>query len=166
MADFSFDIVSEYDKAEMNNVFDQTQREITSRYDFKNTNVELSWLDSDKSGIKIIGESQYHLDTVVDIYRKKLSLRGQSVKSIDLEAHKPIESGFKFTWEIPFKTGISQDKAKKITLLIREHYPKVKSQIQGDAVRVFSAKKDDLQSVMNLIRSQELDYPVNFNNFR
>ena len=87
MADFSFDIVSEFDKAEMNNVFDQAQREINNRYDFKSANVVLEWLDSDKSGIKITGENQYHLDAIVDIFRKKLSLRKQSVNTLDLEAN-------------------------------------------------------------------------------
>jgi uncharacterized protein YajQ (UPF0234 family) len=166
MADSSFDIVSEYDKAEMNNVFDQAQREINSRYDFKSANITLEWLDGDKTGIKIIGENQYQLDAIVDILRKKLSLRGQSLKVLDLETNKPIESGFKISWEIPFKKGLNQEKAKKVTLLIRESFPKVKTQIQGDAVRVTSAKKDDLQQVMALLRSTDFDHPLSFNNFR
>ncbi len=166
MADFSFDIVSEFDKAEMNNVFDQTQREISNRYDFKSANINLEWLDSDKSGIKIIGENQYQLDVIVDIFRKKLSLRGQSLKTLDLDANKPNESNFKVSWGVPFKKGLNQEKAKQISSLIRESFPKVKVQIQGDAVRVFSAKKDDLQSVMALLRSNDLDYPLSFNNFR
>jgi uncharacterized protein YajQ (UPF0234 family) len=166
MADFSFDVVSEFDKAEMNNVFDQSQREINNRYDFKSANVVLEWLDNDKSGIKITGENQYHLDAVVDIFRKKLALRNQSIKTLDLEANKPDESNFKMTWKIPFKNGLNQEKSKAITLLIRQSFPKVKTQIQGDAVRVSSAKKDDLQKVMALLRSQDFDYPISFNNFR
>ena len=166
MADFSFDIVSEFDKAEMNNVFDQAQREINNRYDFKSANAVLEWLDSDKSGIKITGENQYHLDAIVDIFRKKLSLRKQSVKTLDLEANKPEASNFKISWKVPFKNGLNQEKAKAMTQLIRESFPKIKTQIQGDAVRVTSTKKDDLQLVMSLIRSKDFDYPVSFNNFR
>ncbi|HEY5268358.1 MAG TPA: YajQ family cyclic di-GMP-binding protein [Candidatus Saccharimonadales bacterium] len=166
MADFSFDIVSEYDKAEMNNVFDQSQREINNRYDFKSANIVLEWLDGDKTGIKIIGENQYQLDAIVDIFRKKLSLRGQNLKTLDIEINKPNESNFKISWEIPFKKGLNQEKAKQITSLIRETFPKTKTQIQGDAVRVSSAKKDDLQSVMALLRTKDFDYPLSFNNFR
>jgi uncharacterized protein YajQ (UPF0234 family) len=166
MADFSFDIVSEFDKAEMNNVYDQTQREIGNRYDFKAANLILEWLDGDKTGIKIVAENQYQLDAVIDIFRKKLSLRGQSLKVLDTEANNPIEASFKMTWSVPFKKGLSQDKSKQITSLIRESFPKTKTQIQGDAVRVSSAKKDDLQSVMTLLRSTEFDFPLSFNNFR
>lgn len=166
MADFSFDIVSEFDKAEMNNVFDQAQREISNRYDFKTANISLDWIEADKSGLKIIAENQYQLDAVIDILRKKLSLRGQSLKVLDTEANKPIEASFKLTWSVPFKKGLSQDKSKKITSLIRESFPKIKTQIQGDAVRVSSAKKDDLQFVMSLLRTAEFDFPVSFNNFR
>ena len=166
MADYSFDIVSEFDKAEMNNVFDQTLREIGTRYDFKSANIIFEWLDSDKTGIKIIAENQYQLDTIVDIFRKKLSLRGQSLKVLDLDANKPIEVSFKMTWNIPFKKGLNQEKAKQVTSLIRESFPKVKTQIQGDAVRVSAAKKDDLQSVMALLRTNDFDYPLSFNNFR
>ena len=166
MADSSFDIVSEFDKAEMNNVFDQSQREIGNRYDFKSANISLEWLDNDKTGIKIIGENQYQLDAVVYIFRKKLSLRGQSLKTLDVDANKPNESNFKISWEIPFKKGLNQEKAKSISSLIRQSFPKVKVQTQGDAVRVFSSKKDDLQSVMALLKVNDFDYPLSFNNFR
>lgn len=166
MADFSFDIVSDYDKAEMNNVYDQSQREIINRYDFKSANVNLEWLNSDKTGIKITADGKYYVDAVVDIFNKKLALRQQSVKILDLEANKPVESGFKVTWEIPFKKGITQENAKKLTLSIREKVPKAKAQIQGDAIRVFSSKKDDLQAIMAIIRTMDLEYPVSFNNFR
>lgn len=165
MGNFSFDIVSEFDKAEMNNVFDQAQREIASRYDFKGTPAELDWLD-DKKGIKVIGNGEWQIDSILDIYRKKLATRGMSQKVLDTS--KDItESNLKTTKEVPFKAGLDQDKAKVITKLIREDYPKVKPQIQGGAVRVMSNSKDDLQAVMNLIRSREdLDFPVSFTNYR
>jgi uncharacterized protein YajQ (UPF0234 family) len=164
MANFSFDIESDYDKAEMNNVFDQSNREIESRYDFKGTPAALEWLD-DKKGMKITGNGEWQIDAVLDIVRKKLASRGQSQKVLDT-SKDPVESNLKTTKEVPFKQGLDQEKAKQLTKLIRDGYPKVKPQIQGDAVRVMSNSKDDLQAVMQLVRSTELDYPVNFTNFR
>lgn len=164
MAQFSFDIVSEYDKAEMNNVFDQAQREISSRYDFKGTPAELSWLE-DKAGIKVTGSGDWQIDAILDIVRKKLASRGQSQKILDT-SKEIIESNLKATQEVPFIEGLDQDKAKQLTKLIRDSYPKVKTQIQGDTVRVMSGSKNDLQAVMQLLRSKDLPYPVNFTNFR
>lgn len=164
MAQFSFDIVSEYDKAEMNNVFDQAQREIASRYDFKGTPAELDWLQ-DKSGLKVIGSGEWQIDAILEIVRKKLATRNQSQKVLDT-SKEVVESNLKASKEVPFIQGLDQDKAKHISKLIREEYPKVKTQIQGDAVRVMSGSKDDLQAVMQLIRSADLNYPLNFTNFR
>lgn len=165
MGQFSFDIVSEYDKAEMNNVFDQTVREITSRYDFKGTAAAIEWLDSDKTGLKITGDSQYQLDSIIEVVRKKLATRGQSQKVLDI-SKEPTTSNFKTTWEVPFKKGIEQDKAKKITSLLRDNYPKAKAQIQGDTVRVTSNSKDELQAIMQLLKAQDLDFPISFTNYR
>lgn len=164
MATFSFDIVSEYDKAEMNNVFDQAQRELEQRYDFKGTPAALEWLD-DKKGLKITGSGAWQVDTIIEIVRKKLAARGQSQKVLDT-SREALESNMKTTKEVPFKQGLDQDKAKQLAKLIREKYPKVKSQIQGDAVRVMSGSKDDLQAIMQLLRTQELDYPLSFTNYR
>lgn len=165
MANFSFDVVSEYDKAEMNNVFDQTLREMANRYDFKGTPAGLEWLNSDKTGVKVTGSGDWQIDAILDIIRKKLAGRGQSQKVLDT-SKEPIVANLKTTKEVPFKQGLGQDKAKKITSLIRDNYPKVKSQIQGDAVRVTSNSKDDLQAVMQLLRSQEFDFPLSFTNYR
>jgi uncharacterized protein YajQ (UPF0234 family) len=164
MAQFSFDIVSEYDKAEMNNVFDQAQREIASRYDFKGTPAELDWLD-DKVGLKITGNGEWQIDAILDIVRKKLAARNQSQKVLDV-SRDVTESNLKATKEVPFIQGLDQDKAKQLTKLIRDHVPKVKTQIQGDAVRVMSGSKDDLQAAMQLLRGQDLPYPLNFTNYR
>lgn len=165
MANFSFDIVSEYDKAEMNNVFDQAQREIASRYDFKGTPAELDWLNGDKTGLKVVGSGEWQIDAILDIVRKKLATRGQSQKVLDT-SKEVTESNLKATQEVPFKQGLDQEKAKKITKLIRDEYPKVKALIQGDAVRVTSHSKDDLQAVMQLIKTQDFDFPLNFTNYR
>lgn len=165
MANFSFDVVSEYDKAEMNNVFDQTQREIGNRYDFKGTPAEIDWLDGDKAGIKITGNGEWQIDAILDIVRKKLATREQSQKILDTSKNA-IESNLKTTKDVPFKQGLDQDKAKQITKLLRDEFPKVKAQIQGDAVRVMSNSKDDLQNVMQLLRSQDFDFPLSFTNYR
>lgn len=165
MAQFSFDIVSEYDKAEMNNVFDQAQREIASRYDFKGTPAQLEWLNSDKTGLKVTGSGDWQIDAILDIFRKKLAVRGQSQKVLDASKGS-VTSNLKTTKEVSFKQGLDQDKAKKITSLVRDNHPKVKTQIQGDAVRVTSAVKDDLQAVMQLVKTQEFDFPLAFTNYR
>jgi len=165
MAQFSFDIVSEYDKAEMNNVFDQTQREITSRYDFKGTPAELEWLNAEKTGLKVTGNGDWQIDAILDIFRKKLASREQSQKVLDT-TKEPVVANLKTTKEVLFKQGLDQDKAKQITKLVRDELPKVKTQIQGDAVRVMSGSKDDLQAVMQLINSKEFDFPLTFTNYR
>jgi cyclic-di-GMP-binding protein len=165
MAQFSFDIVSEYDKAEMNNIFDQAQREIASRYGFKGTPAELEWLNADKTGLKVTGSGDWQIDAILDIVRKKLATRGQSQKVLDT-SKEAVVANLKTTKEVPFKQGLDQDKAKQITKLIRDEHPKVKTQIQGDAVRVMSGSKDDLQSVMQLIKSKDFDFPIAFTNYR
>ena len=165
MAQFSFDIVSQYDKAEMNNVFDQVSREITSRYDFKGTPAELEWLSNNKGGFKITGNGEWQIEAIIDIVRKKLAARNQSQKVLDTVGNI-TESNLKSTKEVPFKQGLDQDKAKKITSLIRDKLPKVKTQIQGDTVRVTSNSKDDLQTVMQLVRQQDFDFPLSFINYR
>ena len=164
MANFSFDIVSDYDKAEMNNVFDQTEREIDSRYDFKGTPAAIEWME-DKKGLKITGSGDWQIDAILDIVRKKLAVRGIDQKVLDV-SKDAVDSNLKTTKEVLFVQGLNQDKAKQLTKTIREEFPKVKTQIQGDAVRVMSGSKDDLQGIMQQLRGLELDFPINFNNFR
>lgn len=164
MATFSFDIVSEYDKAEMNNVFAGVQKEITGRYDFKNTPAEIDWMP-DKLGFKVVGANDWQVESIIDIIRKKLSSRELSSKVLDLSKDMVV-SNLKTTKEIPFIAGLDQDKAKQITKLLRDELPKLKPQIQGDAVRVVGSSKDDLQSAMQQVRAADFDFPVAFNNFR
>lgn len=165
MAQFSFDVVSDYDKAEMNNVLDQVQREINSRYDFKATPAAAEWLNGDKTGLKITGNGEWQIDAILDIVRKKLAARGQSQKVLDTSAEIQ-ESNLKASKEIPFKKGLDQEKSKKITALLREKLPKLKAQIQGDAVRVTGSSKDDLQAAIQLLKTQDFDFPLDFTNYR
>ncbi len=164
MATFSFDIVSEYNKAEMNNVFAAVEKEIANRYDFKGTPAAIEWL-GDKSGFKITGAAAWQLDTITDIIRKKLVTRGESSKSLDL-TKEIVESNLKASQEIPFKQGLDQDNAKRITKLLRDELPKVKTQIQGDLVRATSGSKDDLQAAMRLLDAQDFDFVLKYTNYR
>jgi uncharacterized protein YajQ (UPF0234 family) len=164
MAQFSFDIESTYDIGEMNNVFDQSQKELSNRYDLKGTHTALEWLD-DKKGLKIYGDSQFHLDAVIELIRKKAATRSVSQKTFDV-SQEPETTNLRMIWIVPFKNGLKQDDAKQITKLLREELPKVKAQIQGEAIRVMSPKKDELQQAMQLLKSKEFDFPVVFTNFR
>lgn len=164
MATFSFDIVSEYDKAEMNNVHAQAKKEIENRYDFKGTPADVDWM-ADKKGFVITGSNEWQIDAVLDIIRKKLATREVSSKVLDLS--KTVnESNLKATKEVPFVEGLDQEKAKKVSAMIREKFPKVKPQIQGEAVRVTSASKDDLQQVMAAVRAADFDFVTSFTNYR
>lgn len=164
MPTFSFDIVSTYDKAEMTNVFMQTEKEIKNRYDFKGTSAAVEWI-GDKTGIKITGVGDWQVENIVDILRKKLAARNQSSKSLNLE-NEIVTTNLKATKEITFVEGLTQEKAKIITALIREKAPKAKGLIQGDLVRVTSSSKDELQNVMQIIQAEDLDFPTNFENYR
>lgn len=164
MANFSFDIVSTYDKAEMNNAFEQTVREIENRYDFKGTAAAIEWL-GDKTGVKLVADSAWQIDQVLDVFRKKLAGRNMTSKVLDLsgEIH---EANLRAWQDVPFIDGLTQEKAKELSKLIRDAHPKAKPTIQGDAVRVVSSSKDELQAVMTTLKSTDLDYPVSFTNYR
>ncbi len=164
MPSFSFDIVSEVDKAEMNNVFTQAEKEIATRYDFRGTSAAIEWL-GDKKGLKLTGDSEWQVEAVLDIIRKKLAAREQSSKVLDLSKEKVV-ANLKTTWEIPFKEGLAQDLAKKIAADIRTEVPKAKPQIQGDAVRVTSASKDELQNVIKFVKGKDYDAALQFTNYR
>jgi cyclic-di-GMP-binding protein len=162
--DFSFDVVSEFDLAEMTNAVDQAQRELGQRYDFKGTAAKLEFADG-KSGVQLEGESKNQLDAILDMLQSKLVKRGVSLKVLDA-SKAPVQGGKEMRWSVGFKKGLDQDKAKQITKLIRDRYPKVKSQIQGESVRVVSASKDDLQGVMAELRAADFEFPLDFQNYR
>ncbi|MFO0971448.1 MAG: YajQ family cyclic di-GMP-binding protein [Candidatus Saccharimonadales bacterium] len=162
--DSSFDIVSDYDIAKVTNAVEQTQREIASRYDFKGTSAALEFVDN-KAGVKITGDNQFHLDSIIDILRKKLAGSGVSQKLLDT-SKEPVTLNLKMTWDLAFKKGLDQEKAKKITKLLRDEYPKVKAQIQGEEIRISSAKRDELQAVIQLLKEADFDFPLEFTNYR
>ncbi|HEY2004404.1 MAG TPA: YajQ family cyclic di-GMP-binding protein [Candidatus Saccharimonadia bacterium] len=162
--DFSFDVVSDYDVAEMTNAVDQAQRELGQRYDFKGTVAGLEFADG-KTGLNLTGESKNQLDAILDMIQSKLVKRGVSLKVLDI-SKEPVQGGKEMRWNVPFKKGLDQDKAKQITKVIRDKYPKAKAQIQGDSVRVSSASKDDLQGVIVALKASDFDFPLDFQNYR
>lgn len=164
MANFSFDIESTFDKAEMNNVHQLVLREIGNRFDFKGTPADVEWL-ADKKGFKVIGADEFQVQTIIDMIGKQLAKRGMTSKVLDLSgAHNA--ANLRAWQDVPFKDGLSQDNAKKITKLLKEKHPKVKSQIQGDTVRCTSNSKDELQAVMQTLREADFDFPLVFGNYR
>lgn len=164
MAQFSFDIISSYDKAEMNSVFLQTEKEISSRYDFRGTAAGVEWL-ADKKGLKVTADTSWQLEQVIDLVGKKLAARNMTSKVLDLsgEVH---ESNMRAWQDVPFRDGLSQDNAKKITKLLKETHPKLKAQIQGEEIRVSGQSKDELQSAMQTLRQTDFDFPLLFTNYR
>jgi uncharacterized protein YajQ (UPF0234 family) len=162
MADSSFDIVSKVDKMEADNALNQAQKEVEQRYDFKGVGASIEW-----SGEKILmkASSEERVKAVLDVFQSKLIKRGISLKSLD--DGEPFASGKEFRIEANLKNGIEQDQAKKISKIIREEGPKsVKSQIQGDELRVQSKSRDDLQETIALLKSSNLDIDIQFVNFR
>lgn len=164
--DSSFDITSDFDAQEMNNAVDQTKREVLTRYDFKGTNPQIDF-DENKSGLILNVSDEYKLQAILDILDSKMIKRNLSLKILDKSATCEEASGGRIRKKILFKKGLTTDSAKPITKLIRESYPKAKASIQGDTVRVSSSSKDELQGVMNLLRtSGSIDIPLQFTNFK
>ena len=163
--DSSFDVVSEFDKQELVNAVDQAQREITSRFDLKNTNSEIK-LDGDKA-ITITTSDDMKLRNILDILQTKLVKRNLNIKILDPQ---PIENalGGNVRQVYNLKKGLSVELGKKIVADIKASKIKVQASIQGEQVRVSGKSKDDLQDVIKLLRSNEdkYDYPLQFTNYR
>jgi uncharacterized protein YajQ (UPF0234 family) len=163
--EFSFDVVSDFDIQEMNNALDQTKREIENRYDFKGTAPQIDF-EEGKTGLLINVSDSYKLGALLDVLESKMVKRNLSLKILDKSKPEEEASGGRIRKHLPFKKGLSSDQAKAITKKIRESYPKVKANIQGESIRVSSGSKDELQGVMQLLRTSDLDLPLQFNNFK
>jgi cyclic-di-GMP-binding protein len=159
---FSFDIVSDFDRQELVNALDQTNREIGSRYDLKDTQTTVE-LAEDK--ITINTASEMTLDAVHDMLQSKAIKRNLSLKIFE---YGKIESssGNRIRQEVTLKKGISQEIAKQISKLIRDEFKKVQPSIQGDVVRVTAKDKDELQGVMQRLKQEELPVALQFTNYR
>ena len=162
MADSSFDIVSKVDHQEAENALNQARKEIEQRYDFKNTGASIEWSGE---AVLIKAATEERAKAVLDVFQSKLIKRGISLKS--LESGEPFASGKECRISSTLKDGISQENAKKIGKIIRDEGPKgVKSQIQGDELRVQSKSRDDLQEVIALLKGADLDVDLQFVNYR
>ena len=163
MADSSFDIVSKFDRQEVDNALGQAAREVATRFDFKGTGATIEW--KGENVIEISASADDRASAVLDVFQQKLIKRDVSLKVLDASDPKP--SGTVSKIGITLKEGISSEDAKKISKLIRDEGPKgVKAQIQGDELRVSSKKRDDLQAVQALVRGQDYDFAVQFQNYR
>jgi len=160
----SFDIVSKFDRQELKNAVDQAQREMTTRYDLKDTK---STIELDEKAITITAPSEYVITTIRDLLESKVLRRGLSLKILDAGKVEDI-SGGRAKQVITLKEGLPDDLAKKMTKTIRDEFKKVQPQIQGDAIRVQAKARDDLQVVIQYFRAHEDDYPValQFVNYR
>jgi len=162
MADSSFDIVSKIDRQEADNALNQARKEVEQRYDFKGTGASIEWSGE---AILIKANSEDRAKAVLDVFQSKLIKRGISLKS--LESGDPVPSGKEYRLTSTLKEGISQENAKKNGKIIRDEGPKsVKSQIQGDELRVQSKSRDDLQEVQRLLKAADLDVDLQFVNYR
>ena len=158
----SFDTVCEANLVEVKNAVENTVKEISTRFDFKGTSASIEIKDKE---ITMIGDAEFQLTQIEDILRNKLTKRSVDVRFLDKGKVEKI-GGDKVKQVITVKNGISSEDGKKIQKLIKESKAKVQAAIQGDAVRVTGAKRDDLQAVMALIKKDMPDLPVSFNNFR
>ena len=163
MADSSFDIVSKLDVQEIDNAINQTQREISQRFDFKNTGATIE--RSGDHAVEISANADDRASAVLDVFKDKLIKRNQSLKILD--PSDPRQSGKESKISVALKEGISQENAKKVSKIIRDEGPKgVKAQVQGEELRVSSKSKDDLQSVISLLKGKDFDFALQFTNYR
>jgi hypothetical protein len=162
MAENSFDIVSSVDFQEVRNAVDQARREVTTRYDLKNADADVS-LDGEE--ITVESSDDYTVGQAVDVLQTKLVRRGVDLKSLRPEKIEPA-SGGRARQKIAFQNGIPTDTAKKIVAEIKKQKIKVQASIQGDSVRVSGKKRDDLQAVIAHLKSVDLDVPLTYKNYR
>jgi uncharacterized protein YajQ (UPF0234 family) len=161
-SDSSFDVVSKIDRMELDNAVNQAIREIDTRFDFKNTGSQLE-LDGEK--ILIESGTEERAKAVLDVLKDKLVKRGVSLKHI--EPSEPSLSGKIYKINCPLKEGITTENAKKVAKFLRDEGPKsIKSQIQGDELRVTSKSRDDLQSAIAMIKDAKWEFAVQFTNYR
>ncbi|MEQ1961950.1 YajQ family cyclic di-GMP-binding protein [Xenorhabdus khoisanae] len=160
----SFDIVSEVDMQEVRNAVENAQRELTNRWDFRNVNASFE-LNEKNESVKIASESDFQVNQLVDILREKFAKRGIDGSVLNIPENM-VHSGKTYSVEATLLQGIDTPLAKKIVKLVKDSKLKVQAQIQGEQVRVTGKARDDLQSVITLVRGAELGQPFQFTNFR
>ena len=163
MADSSFDIVSKIDRQEVDNALNQASKEISQRFDFKNTGAGIEWKGD--MAVELTAGTEEKVKAVLDVFRDKLVKRQISLKC--LSAEDPRLSGKDYKISASFQAGISQEQAKKLGKLIRDEGPKaIKAQVMGDELRITGKSRDDLQAVQALVKGADLDFAVQFVNYR
>jgi len=160
--DQSFDVVSDFDPQELRNTLDQVRREVGTRFDFKGVPVELT---QNRDDVLLVTSDEHRAAAIKDLIESKAVRRGLSLKIFDWGKVEEA-GGNKVRQQIGLRRGLTEENAKKITKLIRDEFPKVKSQIQGDAVRVSGKSRDDLQRVIARLRELDLAVPLQFENYR
>jgi uncharacterized protein YajQ (UPF0234 family) len=158
----SFDIVSEVNQVEVRNAVDQTNKEVSTRFDFKGSDARVEHADT---ALTLFADDDFKLKQVTDILTGKLTKRGVDIRSLKYSDIEKI-SGNKVKQLVTVRVGVEQELAKKIVKLIKDSKTKVQASIQGDAVRVSGAKRDDLQNVIALVKKSITDYPLQYSNFR
>jgi uncharacterized protein YajQ (UPF0234 family) len=158
----SFDIVSEVNQVELRNALDQANREISNRFDFKGSDARIEHKENE---LTLYADSDFKLKQVNDVMLGKLTKRGVDIRALKPESVEKI-GGDKVKQAVAIRVGIEQELAKKIVRLLKDSKMKVQAAIQGDAVRVSGAKKDELQKAIALVKQSVTDFPIQFGNFR
>ena len=160
--EFSFYVVSDFDQQELVNAVDQTRREITTRYDFKNVPVEITL---EEKSITLLSASDAQLRSILDVLQSKVHRRGIDIKVLDPQKPEPAAKG-NVRQVVKLRKGIADELAKDLVKRIRAERPKVQVRIQGDQLRVASPKKDELQAVIEQLKAMDLAVPLQFTNYR
>jgi uncharacterized protein YajQ (UPF0234 family) len=163
MADsYSFDVVSDFDSQELLNAVDQVRREVGQRYDLKDSNTEIELAEAT---IEITTASDMTLEAVVDVLRQKATKRDISLKIFDLQPPEAV-GGNRVKQLIKLRKGLSQELAKQLSKKVRDELKKVTVSFQGDSLRITGKNKDDLQGAIQLLRGEDLEVPLQFENYR
>ena len=163
MADtYSFDVVSDFDRQELVNTIDQVRREVGTRYDLKDSGTEI---DVEETSLTITTASDMTLQAVEDVLRQKATKRNLSLKIFDFQSPEPV-GGNRLKQVVKLRKGLSQELAKKLSKTVRDQIKKVTVAIQGDSLRVTGKSKDDLQQVIQLLKQEDLEVPLQFENYR
>jgi len=160
----SFDIVSEVNQVEVHNAVDQVNKEVANRFDFKGSDARVEWKEKEKI-LTLFADDDFKLSQVTDILTGKLTKRGVDIRSLKYGDAEKV-SGNKVKQAVTVRTGVEQELAKKVVRLLKDSKLKVQGAIQGDAVRVSGAKRDELQSAIALVTKSITDFPLQYQNFR
>jgi len=163
MADsFSFDVVSDFDRQELVNAVDQVRREVAQRYDLKDSGTEI---EVEEGALTISTASDMTLEAVADVLRQKATKRNLSLKIFDFQTPEPV-GGNRIKQSVTLRRGLSQELAKKLSKKVRDNVKKVTVAIQGESLRITGKNKDDLQQAIQLLKDQDVDVPLQFENYR